>query len=131
MVNSLAHFAIAVEDINEAKGFFELLAGNQASTPHFVESQKVNTSFLDIGDTSIELLEPVGESTPISKFLSSRGGGIHHICVETEQFDELVSTITKTGVRTLGDPFIGAKGKRVIFFHPKDTFNVLVELEER
>jgi len=127
----MAHIAIAVEDINKAKDFFELISGNQASDPHFVESQKVNTSFVSLGETNFELLEPVGDDTPISNFLSNRGGGIHHICVETENFDELVTTIRSSGVRTLGEPFIGAKGRRVIFFHPKDTYNVLVELEER
>jgi len=131
MKNSMAHIAIAVEDINKAKDFFELISGNQASDPHFVESQKVNTSFVSLGETNFELLEPVGDDTPISNFLSNRGGGIHHICVETENFDELVTTIRSSGVRTLGEPFIGAKGRRVIFFHPKDTYNVLVELEER
>lgn len=127
----MAHIAIAVEDIEEAKGFFEMITGNDASPKHEVESQKVNTSFVNIGGTSLELLEPTTEETPISNFLKKRGGGIHHICVETDEFDHLVNTITETGVRTLGDPFIGAKGCRVVFFHPKDTFNVLVEIEER
>lgn len=131
MKNTLAHLAIAVSDIEKAKGLFELLSGNEATDPHLVEQQKVNTSFIQIGDTSIELLEPYGKDTPISNFLQNRGGGIHHICIETEEFDDLIIKLTDSGIRKLGEPSIGAKGKRVIFFHPKDTFNVLVELEEK
>ncbi|MHA2501507.1 MAG: methylmalonyl-CoA epimerase [Candidatus Kariarchaeaceae archaeon] len=130
MTNSMAHIAIAVDDIDKAKGLFELLSGNPASDPHVVETQKVNTSFIDIGGTSIELLEPFGTDTPISNFLEKRGGGIHHICVETKAFDELIDQMRAAGIRTLGEPSIGAKGRRIIFFHPKDTFNVLIELEE-
>ncbi|MFV2015528.1 MAG: VOC family protein, partial [Candidatus Heimdallarchaeota archaeon] len=65
-----------------------------------------------------------------SNFLQNRRGGIHHICIETKDFDALILKITGSGVRKLGEPSVGAKGKRVIFFHPKDTFNVLIELEE-
>lgn len=131
MTNSLAHIAIAVENIENAKSLFELITGGIASENHQVESQKVSTSFINFGGTSIELLEPVGDDTPISKFLSQKGGGIHHLCIETDEFDNLIEKIKNTGVRILGDPFIGAKNKRVVFFHPKDTFNVLIELEEK
>ena len=127
----MAHIAIAVEDIEKAKGFFELLTGSKSSQFQFVETQKVKTSFLKIGDTSLEFLEPTRPDSAISKFLDKRGGGIHHICIKTSHFQNLLHKIKETGVRTLSEPFIGAKGNRVIFFHPKDTFNVLVELEER
>lgn len=126
----MAHIAVAVENIEHAKSIFELLAGNKASAPHVVDDQKVNTSFVKIGDTNIELLEPFGEDTPISNFLEKRGGGIHHICIESDTFDELIEDVKSSGVRTLGEPSIGAHGRRIIFFHPKDTFNVLIELEE-
>ena len=131
MGNTLAHLAVAVSNIDSAKSFFELLSGNQATKPHVVESQKVTTSFVAIGSTNIELLEPFGEATPISNFIQNRGGGIHHICIESDEFDSMIKKITETGVRTLGEPSIGAKGRRIIFFHPKDTFNVLIELEEK
>jgi methylmalonyl-CoA/ethylmalonyl-CoA epimerase len=130
MDNKIAHVAIATQNLEDAKSFFELISGNKASEVHEVSSQKVNTSFIKIGETHFELLEPIGDDTPITKFLSKVGGGIHHICIETRNFDELIQKIKTTGVRTLGDPSIGAKDKRVIFFHPKDTFNVLIEVEE-
>lgn len=130
MANSLAHVAIAVNDLNQAKQLFEKIAGSSASEPHIVEDQKVNTSFIKIGGTSFELLEPTSADSPISNFLEKRGGGIHHVCIETNNFDRLMSDISAMGIRTLGQPSIGAKGKRIIFFHPKDTFNVLIELEE-
>ncbi|MHA1984822.1 MAG: methylmalonyl-CoA epimerase [Candidatus Hodarchaeales archaeon] len=131
MKNTLAHIAIAVSNIDKAKGLFELLSGSLSSEPHLVEKQKVNTSFIKIGDTDIELLEPSGKDTPISNFLENRGGGIHHICIETDEFDALIERLTDLGIRKLGDPSIGAKGRKIVFFHPKDTFNVLVELEEK
>ena len=130
MKNTLAHVAIAVNNIDAAKGLFEMLSGSEASTPHTVEKQKVNTSFVQIGETSFELLEPFGMDTPISNFLAKKGGGIHHICIETNEFDELIVKIKERGIRTLGEPSVGANGRRIIFFHPKDTFNVLIELEE-
>ncbi|MCY3414631.1 MAG: methylmalonyl-CoA epimerase [Candidatus Heimdallarchaeota archaeon] len=130
MKNKIAHIAIAVNDIQPAREFFELITGNKSHEPHIVESQKVNVSFIPIGDTSIELLEPTNEDSPISKFLSNKTGGIHHICIESRNFDSLIQEMKIKGIRTLGDPFIGAKGCRVIFFHPKDTYGVLIELEE-
>lgn len=130
MTRKIAHVAIAVKDIKKARSFFEQLTGTESSKPHIVESQKVNTSFVPIGDTYIELLEPINDDSPISKFLSKKGGGIHHLCIETDEFDKLVDNLISQGVRTLGSPFIGAKNKKVIFFHPKDTFGVLIELEE-
>ncbi|MHA2090541.1 MAG: VOC family protein [Candidatus Kariarchaeaceae archaeon] len=130
MKNSLAHIAIAVDSIEKVKPFFELITGGTTSSPKFIESQKVNTSFLPVGGTHLEFLEPVGDSSPISNFMSKRGGGIHHICIESHNFEDLVSQIKALGIRTLGDPFIGAKNRKVVFFHPKDTFNVLIELEE-
>ncbi|MCH8908013.1 MAG: methylmalonyl-CoA epimerase [Candidatus Heimdallarchaeota archaeon] len=130
MTNTLSHIAIAVDDIDKAKSFFELLTQNKSSETHLIEKQKVNAAFIAIGDTTIELLDPYGQDTPISNFLSKRGGGIHHLCIKTDRFDEMVEKLKSTGIRSLGDSSIGAKGKRVIFFHPKDTFHVLIELEE-
>ena len=130
MKNTLAHLAVAVKNIDDAKALFELLADAPSSKPQIVESQNVKTSFIQLGDTNIELLEPFGEKTPISNFLDKSGGGIHHLCIETDDFDNMILQIKNHGVRTLGEPSIGAKGRRVIFFHPKDTFNVLIELEE-
>ncbi|RMG33654.1 MAG: methylmalonyl-CoA epimerase [Methanobacteriota archaeon] len=127
---SISQIAIAVEDIDKAKGVFETLIGKPASQPHLVESQNVNVSFIEVGETKIELLEPAAPQTPITNFLEKRGGGIHHIGIKTNQFDEMIQKLKSMGVRTLGDPTVGAEGHRVIFFHPKDTFGVLIELEE-
>lgn len=131
MKNTLSHVAIAVSDISSAKELFEMLSNGKASTPHPVESQNVKASFVEIGDTHIELLEPMSEDSPISKFIFKKGGGIHHLCIETENFNELIDQLVSKGIRTLGAPSIGAKNKRIVFFHPKDTFGVLIELEEK
>ncbi len=126
----LSQVAIAVNKIEEAKLVFETLTGKKASDSHLVEAQKVNVSFIEIGDTKIELLEPADDVTPITNFLSKRGPGIHHIAIKTNDFDGLIENMKSIGVRTLGEPSIGAEGHRVVFFHPKDTFGVLIELEE-
>ncbi|MHA2252066.1 MAG: methylmalonyl-CoA epimerase [Candidatus Kariarchaeaceae archaeon] len=131
MPSMLAHIAIAVKSINEAKEFFEILTSSSASSVQTINSQKVNVSFVELGDTHLELLEPTDDDSTIAKFLSKRGGGIHHLCLETDDFDGLIRKITSRNIRLLGEPFIGAKGKQVVFFHPKDTFNVLIELEEK
>lgn len=130
MKNKMSHVAIAVNNIEDAKKFFELLTGNNSSDSNPVESQKVLTSFIPIGDTNIELLQPSSSDSPISKFLDKKQGGIHHICIETDEFESLIDKVVNSGVRKLGDPFMGAKGRKVIFFHPKDTYGVLIELEE-
>jgi methylmalonyl-CoA/ethylmalonyl-CoA epimerase len=129
-MNTLSQVAIAVDNIEKAKKFFEKLIGKEASPPHHVAQQKVNVSMIKIGDTNLELLEPAAEITPITKFLEQRGGGIHHIGIKTDNFDELIEELKEIGIRTLGEPSIGADGNRIIFFHPKDTYGVLIELEE-
>lgn len=127
---TISQIAIAVKDIQKAKGIFETLTGKSASNPHLVSSQKVNVSFIEVGETKIELLEPAEEQTPITNFLEKRGGGIHHIGIKTKDFEGMIQNLQKMGVRTLGPPTLGAEGHRVVFFHPKDTFGVLIELEE-
>ena len=130
-MNIVSQVAIAVKEIEKAKMVFETVTNASASDPHFVENQKVNVSMIRAGDAVIELLEPAGEITPITKFLKERGGGVHHIGIKTEEFDLTIENITALGIRTLGEPSIGAEGHRVIFFHPKDTYGVLIELEEK
>lgn len=128
--NTLSQVAIAVDDIMEAAPLFETLTGRTISKPKLVENQKVNVAFLDMGDTKIELLEPAAEQTPITKFLQTRGGGIHHVGIKTDKFEALIKQVKALGIRTLGEPTIGAEGHRILFLHPKDTFGVLFEIEE-
>jgi methylmalonyl-CoA epimerase len=130
IMNILSQVAIAVPQIAQAKELFELLTGRTASLPHHVASQKVNVSFIEMGSTKIELLEPAAEQTPITKFLQERGGGVHHLGLKTKRFEDLIAQIKQRGVRTLGEPSIGAEGHRVVFLHPKDTYGVLIEIEE-
>ncbi len=129
-MTKLSQVAIAVKNIDSAKTVFETLTKVSSGEKHFVENQKVNIAMIELGETVIEILEPNGDDTPISNFLERRGGGIHHIGIKTKQFEKTIEDMRKIGVRTLGEPSIGAEGHRVIFFHPKDTFGVLIELEE-
>ncbi len=130
MEHHLSHIAIATNEIDKARELFELLTNNKSSEKKLVESQKVNTSFIEIGDTHIELLEPITDDSPISNFLKKRGGGIHHLCIAVPNFNDIILKINELEIRTLGQPFRGAKGKNVVFLHPKDTFGVLIEIEE-
>ena len=89
--------------------------------------------FVDLGNTKIELLHPLGEDSPISKFLEKNPeGGIHHICLEVENIDNACKKLESQGVRILGSrkPKIGAHDKPVIFLHPKDFFGTLIEIEQ-
>ncbi len=129
-MDKISQIAIAVPEIEKAKKVFEALTETSASSPHLVETQKVNVSFIQVGDTKIELLEPASDKTPITNFLQKRGSGIHHIGIKVKEFEETIKKMKALGVRTLGDPTVGAEGHRVVFFHPKDTHGVLIELEE-
>ena len=130
MTTEFSHLAIAVQDIDRVKSLFELISGNSITEKKSIQNQKINDAFLDKGHTKIEFIEPLDDSSPISKFLQHKSAGLHHLCISVSNFQQLIDQLTSLGIRKLGDPFVGAKGKRVIFFHPKDTHNILIELEE-
>jgi methylmalonyl-CoA/ethylmalonyl-CoA epimerase len=94
-----------------------------------VPSQKVRTAFFDVGGVHLELLEPTAPDSPIAKFLTDRGEGIHHLAFRTDEITAQLAQVTGAGVRLIHDkPFEGAAGKLVAFLHPKSTHGVLVEL---
>jgi methylmalonyl-CoA/ethylmalonyl-CoA epimerase len=94
----------------------------------------VTTVFVDLGNSKVELLQPLGEDSPIARFLERNpGGGMHHVCYEVDDIHAAARTLASQGARVLGDgaPRIGAHGKPVLFLHPKDFCGTLVELEQR
>ena len=133
MIGRLNHVAIAVRDIAKAANVYRQTLGAQVSEPMPQPDHGVNTVFITLPNTKIELLEPLGADSPIAKFLERNpDGGIHHICYEVDDILAARDKLRSAGARVLGDgnPKIGAHGKPVLFLHPKDFSGALVEIEQ-
>jgi methylmalonyl-CoA/ethylmalonyl-CoA epimerase len=133
MIGRLNHVAIAVKDIAKASKVYKDTLGADVSEKVPQPDHGVSTVFITLPNTKIELLEPLGEGSPIAKFLERNpDGGIHHICYEVDDIRAARDTLKAQGARVLGDgePKIGAHGKPVLFLHPKDFCGTLVELEQ-
>ena len=133
MIGRLNHVAIAVRDIAKASAVYRETLGAEVSEKVAQPDHGVYTVFITLPNTKIELLEPMGEGSPIAKFLDkSPDGGIHHVCYEVDDIKTARDRLKAQGARVLGDgePKIGAHGKPVLFLHPKDFCGTLVELEQ-
>jgi methylmalonyl-CoA/ethylmalonyl-CoA epimerase len=133
MIGRLNHVAIAVRDIAKASQVYKSTLGAQVSETVPQYEHGVSTVFITLPNTKIELLEPLGENSPIVKFLEKNpDGGIHHICYEVDDIVAARNELKARGARVIGDgePKIGAHGKPVLFLHPKDFCGTLVELEQ-
>lgn len=133
MIGRLNHVAIAVKDLAAATAVYRDALGAQVTAPLPQPEHGVTVVFITLPNTKIELLEPMGESSPIAKFLEkSPDGGIHHVCYEVDDILAARDKLKAQGARVLGDgtPKIGAHGKPVLFLHPKDFCGTLVELEQ-
>ncbi|AZN72332.1 methylmalonyl-CoA epimerase [Georhizobium profundi] len=133
MLGRLNHVAIAVPNIAAASAIYRETLGADVSEPQSLTDHGVTVVFVDLGNTKVELLEPLGESSPIAAFLEKNpSGGMHHICYEVEDIFKARDHLIKEGARVLGDgkPKLGAHGKPVLFLHPKDFCGTLVELEQ-
>ena len=133
MIGRLNHVAIAVRDIAKASQVYKTTLGAEVSETVPQHEHGVSTVFFTLPNTKIELLEPLGEGSPINKFLDKNpDGGIHHVCYEVVDIIASRDTLVKEGARVLGDgvPKIGAHGKPVLFLHPKDFSGALVEIEQ-
>tara|TARA_Y100001954_G_scaffold43444_1_gene44908 strand:- start:522 stop:926 length:405 start_codon:yes stop_codon:yes gene_type:complete len=133
MIGKLNHIAIATPNLDKAIRSYKDILGVKISDPLDQIEHGVKVVFIEIPNTKIELLEPLGENSPIENFLEkNKKGGIHHICFEVEDIDSAILRLKKDGATVLGDgkAKIGAHGKPVIFLHPKDFNGALIELEE-
>ena len=133
MIGRLNHVAIAVPDLAAAAAQYAGPLGAKVTTPQDLPEHGVTVVFIELPNTKVELLYPLGEGSPIAKFLENNpSGGIHHVCYEVEDIQAAIKTLTAEGLRVLGDgtPKIGAHGLPVVFLHPKDMNGVLTELEE-
>ncbi|XP_064833277.1 methylmalonyl-CoA epimerase, mitochondrial-like isoform X2 [Oncorhynchus masou masou] len=128
----LNHIAIAVPDMEKATALYRDVLGAQVSDKVPLPEHGVYTVFVELGNTKLELLHPLGEKSPIAGFLQkNKSGGMHHICIEVDDINAAIVDLKARNIRTLSaKPRIGAHGKPVMFLHPKDCDGVLVELEQ-
>ncbi|HEY8848733.1 MAG TPA: methylmalonyl-CoA epimerase [Thermoanaerobaculia bacterium] len=127
---TLDHIGIAVRSLDSAK-IYEAL-GLRVDHVETVESQGVRTAFLSVGDSNLELLEPLSADSPVGRFVAKRGEGIHHICLRVSNLDEHLARLKAKGFRLINDaPVPGAHGCRVAFLHPSAGNGVLIELSEK
>jgi len=133
MLERLNHVAIAVPDIDAAAALYRGKLGAKVTEPQALPEHGVTVVFIDVGNTKIELLEPLGDGSPIAAFLEKNpSGGMHHLCYEVADIIAARDRLKAEGARILGDgePKTGAHGKPVLFLHPKDFNGTLIELEE-
>ena len=133
MLGRLNHLAIAVPDLEAATKTYRDTLGATVSAPKDITEHGVTVVFVEIENTKIELLQPLGENSPIQAFINKNAsGGMHHICYEVDDLSAVRDQLTADGARVLGSgkPKIGAHGKPVLFLHPKDFSGTLIELEQ-
>ena len=133
MLGRVNHIAIAVPDLAAATAIYRDMLGATVSPPQALTEHGVTAVFVDLPNTRIELLEPLGPGSPLEMFLAKNpGGGMHHICYEVDDIIAVRDRLVAAGARVLGDrgPKIGAHGKPVLFLHPKDFIGTLIELEQ-
>ncbi|MAS08310.1 MAG: methylmalonyl-CoA epimerase [Ahrensia sp.] len=133
MLGRLNHVAIAVPDLEAAARKYKNVLGAKVSEPQALPEHGVTVIFVELENTKTELLEPLGENSPIAAFLAKNpSGGIHHMCYEVGDIIAARDALKGEGVRVLGDgePKTGAHGKPVLFLHPKDFDGTLIELEQ-
>ncbi|MGB0382778.1 MAG: methylmalonyl-CoA epimerase [Alphaproteobacteria bacterium] len=133
MIGRLNHVAIAVPNLDSASQLYRNTLGADVSEQIAQPAHGVTVVFVNLPNTKIELLEPLGEDSPIAGFLQKNpSGGIHHVCYEVDDIEKAAAHLVTQGARILGDgkPKIGAHDKPVLFLHPKDFNGTLVELEQ-
>ena len=131
MLKKIDHIGIAVHSIKQAATFYEQVLGLKCERIEEVASQKVRTAFFTLGETHIELLEPMDDTSPIAGFLEKRGEGIHHIAYLSNDLPAQLEKARTSGCRLINEqPVIGAGGKQIAFLHPASTGGVLTEICE-
>ena len=133
MIGRLNHIAIVVPDLDAAMVLCRDTLGAQVSEPLRLDDHGVTAVFVDLANTRIELLHPLGANSPVTRFLEKHpAGGMHHVCYEVEDISEAKNQMISKGARVLGsgEPTIGAHGKPVLFLHPADFCGTLIELEQ-
>lgn len=130
MFMGVDHVGVAVKNLDEAVGIYRDILGFKLLGVHVLTERKVKVAFLSTGgETSIELLEPLGSDSPVAKFLENRGEGIHHVAVRVDDIESVLEEFRKKGVMLVDEkPRTGVRGRKVAFIHPKSAKGVLLEL---
>jgi len=132
MVVKIDHIAIAVQNLEEALRVYKDVLGLELKGEEEVPEQGVRVAFLPVGDTRLELLEPLSPESPVAKFLEKRGEGIHHICLEVEDLEKTLAELASKGIKLIDEkPRLGAHGRKMAFVHPKSLHGVLLELYQK
>ena len=128
----IEHIGIAVNSIDKDAPFWKHILNLHHRGTEAVENEGVTTDIYDTGRGKVELLESMGSSTPLGKFLENRGAGMHHVCFEVDNITTAIKGLKELNIQVLSnEPTIGAEGYKVVFIHPKSTGGVLVELAEK
>ncbi|HEY6712425.1 MAG TPA: methylmalonyl-CoA epimerase [Rubrobacter sp.] len=131
MLNRIYHLGYAVEDIEAASRFYEENFGAVPGEPEVVEEQGIIAAMFRVGESSIELVQPIRPDSPVGKFLEKRGEGFHHVAFEVEDLSVTLAELKRNGVEVIDEePRRGAGGTRMAFVHPRGAFGVLTELVE-
>ena len=129
MVKKIDHIGIAVNSIEEQLPFYTDIMGLKVDKIETVQSEGVKVCFISVGDTHIELLEPISDESPIKKFLEKNGQGVHHIAYSTDDIVKTITSLKGKDFKLINEqPKQGAGGKLICFVHPKSTFGVLTEI---
>ena len=129
MIKRIAHIALAVNDLDGSLSFWRDALGLKLEGVEEVAEQQATVAFLPTGDSEVELVKPTSDTTGVAKFLTKRGPGLHHICLEVDDLPATLAGLAAKGVRLIdATPKIGAGGKLIAFIHPESTQGVLVEL---
>ncbi len=131
MLQKIQHLGYAVEDIEATASFYRESFGAEPSAPEPVEEQGILATMFEVGESTIELVQPTRPDSPVGKFLAKRGEGFHHVAFAVEDLDAALAELKSRGVELIdAEPRIGAGGTRMAFVHPKSAFGVLTELVE-
>ena len=133
MITKIDHIAIAVQNLESALETFRNVIGcaGEAIRIEEVASEKVRVAFITVGETKIELLEPLSDESPIAKFIAKNGDGMHHIALQTDDINKETERLESLNIKPLSLPKEGAGGKKIMFLHPKETNNVLIEFAQK
>lgn len=129
-IKKINHIAIAVKDVEESLKFWRDAMGLQVDHIEDVPSQKSEVVFIPVGDSEVELVRPTSADSGVSKFVEEKGGGMHHLCFEVDNIDEMLTQLKERGVRLINETALELPGRKMAFIHPKSTNGVLVELYE-
>jgi len=129
-VKKINHVAIVVEDIDSALGFWRDVLGLALDHIEEVPSQASKVAFIPLGDSEVELVEPIDPDSGLSKYLEKRGEGLHHLCLEVEDIEGMLASLKEKGARLINETPLELPGRKMAFIHPKTANGVLIELYE-